>query len=291
VRTSTLAFRNERINEPLDLYNQFFDEFASIFVTLIDELPNIARDPVDAELIARLVDGRNEEKAFRYLTAPPISADDLVTVADARLTPSRLRVEPTEATRIRDTVLSILDPHRFPWITDDRAPTKEERHTAIVASAALAAAREVETHRRTTSKDTQEQAVKNLLTGIGFTQVAIREIPMLTAAPNPGEFCGETRLAGTRADVVVRLRDGRVMPIECKVSNSAVNSYKRLVHDTGGKAATWYRALGDAAIVPAAVRSGVFSPANCEDVQDNMRVALYWQHRLQDLTDFVKRAK
>ncbi len=290
-RTATRAFRTERLNEPLDLYNQFFGEFASIFSTLIDRLPGIAKDPVDADLIADLLDGKNEQKAFRYLTAPPISADDLMTVADATLTPSRLRVEPAEAARVRDTVLTILDPHRFPWIADDREPTKEERRIAVVASAALAAAREVETHRRNTSKEAQEQAVKDLLSSVGFKEVATREIPMLTAAPNPGEFCGETRLAGTRADVVVRLHDNRVMPIECKVSNSTVNSYKRIVHDTGGKAATWYRALGSAQVIPAAVLSGVFSPANLEDVQDNMGVALFWQHRLKNLADFVKRAK
>ena len=103
--------------------------------------------------------------------------------------------------------------------------------------------------------------MKDLLSSVGFKEVATREIPMLTAAPNSGEFCGETRLAGTRANVVVRVRDSRVMPIECKVSNSAVNSYKRIVHDTGGKAATWYRELGAAQVVPAAVLSGVFSPA------------------------------
>lgn len=291
VRTATQAFRNERINEPLDRYNQFFRQFATIFAALIGELPNIAKDPIDAELIARLIDGRNEQKAFRYLAAPPISADDLATVADATLTPSRLRVDAAEAKRVRDIILTILDPHRFPWVADDRAPSKEERHTAIVASAALAAAREVETHRRTISKETQEQMVKDLLAGNDFTQVAVREIPMLTTAPGPGEFCGEARLAGTRADVVVRLRDGRVMPIECKVSNSSVNSYKRLVHDTGGKAATWYRALGDAQVVPSAVLSGVFSPANCEDVQNSKRVALFWQHRLKDLSDFVRTAK
>jgi len=285
------TFRNERLNEPLDLYNQFFGEFASIFATLIDQLPRIAENPVDADLIADLLDGKNEQKAFRYLTAPPISADDLMTVADATLTPSRLRVEPAEAARIRDAVLAILDPHRFPWVADVRKPSKEERRTAVVASAALAAAREVETHRRNTSKEAQERAVKDLLLSVGFKEVATREIPMLTAAPNPGEFCGETRLAGTRADVVVRLRDNRVMPIECKVSNSAVNSYKRIVHDTGGKAATWYRQLGAAQVIPAAVLSGVFSPANLEDVQDNKGVALFWQHRLKDLADFVKRAK
>src|SRR6266699_2143202 len=80
-RAATIAFRNERVNEPLDLYNRFFDEFATIF----------------AELIAHLLDGKSQQKAFRYLTAPPISADDLATIADANLTPSRLRVDSTEA--------------------------------------------------------------------------------------------------------------------------------------------------------------------------------------------------
>jgi hypothetical protein len=285
------AFRNERLNEPLDLYNKFFGQFAAIFAKLIDQLPSIVRSPVDAGLIAELLDSKNKQKAFRYLTAPPISADDLVTVADATLTPSRLCVAPGEAMRVRDTVLTILDPHRFPWVNAGRRPTSKEKHTAIVASAALAAAREVETHRRNTSKEAQEQAVKDLLAGIGFNEVATREIPMLTAAPNLGEYCGETRLAGTRADIVARLRDGRVMAIECKVSNSAVNSYKRVVHDTGGKAATWYRELGSAQVIPAAVLSGVFNPTNLVDVQDDKGVALFWQHRLNDLAQFVKQAK
>lgn len=291
VRTATRAFRNERISEPLDLYNRFFDRFAAIFGDLIEKLRDIAKDPVDAALIADLVDGKSKQKAFRYLTAPPIWADDLATVADAALTPSRLRVEPADAMRVCDTVLAILDPHRFPWVADDRQPTKEERRIAVIASAALAATREVETHRRNTSQGVQEQAVNDLLRDTGFAEAAVRQIPMLTAAPNPGEFCGETRLAGTRAEVVVRLRDGRMMPIECKVSNSAVNSYKRLVHDTGGKAETWYRQLGAAQVIPAAVLSGVFNPANCEDVQNDKRVALFWQHRLRDLADFVTRAK
>jgi XamI restriction endonuclease len=284
------AFRNERLGEPLDLYNKFFAQFTAIFTNLVDELGNVAKDPVDFDLIADLVTGRAKQKAFRYLTAPPISADDLQTVADAILTPSRLRLETAQAKRVRDTILTIIDPHRFPWVMDARRPTPHEKHAAIVASAALAAASEVGTHRRNTSKAAQEHAVKALLSGIGFRQVAVREIPMLTTAPRPGQFCGETRLAGTRADVVARLKDGRVMAIECKVSNSAVNSYKRLVHDTGGKAGTWYAQLGRAQVVPAAVMSGVYSPANLLDVQNNMHVALFWQHRLKDLADFVKKA-
>ena len=39
-----------------------------------------------------------------------------------------------------------------------------------------------------------------------------------------------------KAGTVVRLRDRRVMPIECKVSNSEVNSFKRVNHEAAGKA-------------------------------------------------------
>jgi hypothetical protein len=284
-------FRHERLEEPLELYNEFFGKFAGLFGELIDNLPALVANPIDAALVADLIDGRDAQKVFRYLAAPPISSDDLMTVADATLAPSRLRLDAESAKRVRDTVLAIMDPHRFPRVTQNRKPTKQERATAIISSAVLAAAREVESRRRNTAKEAQEKAVKGLLISIGMKEVKTRDIPMLTAAPAPGEFCGESRLAGTRADVVVRLQDGRVMAIECKVSNSAVNSYKRIVHDTGGKAATWFAQLGRAQVIPSAVLSGVFTAANLEDVQDNKGVTLYWQHRLSDIADFVNNAK
>ena len=165
------AFRNERLLEPLDLYNRFFTTFAGIFRELVDKLPEVTADPVNAELIAELVDGRDAQKAFRYLTGPPISKDDLETVADAMLTPSRLRIDPESAKRIRHTVLTIIDPHRFPWLTEDRQPSNDERERAVIASAALAASSDVGTIRRNTSKEAQEEAVKDVLTGIGMKQV------------------------------------------------------------------------------------------------------------------------
>lgn len=285
------AFRDERLLEPLDLYNQFFTTFTNIFRELINKLPDVAAEPVDAELIADLIDGRDAQKAFRYLTAPPISEDDLETVADATMTPSRLRMDANGAKRIRDTVLTIIDPHRFPWVAEGRQPSNDERERAVIASAALAASSDVGTKRRGMSKEAQEKSVKDLLAGLGMKEVKAKEIPILTAAPAPGFFCGETRLAGTRADAVARLKDGRVMAIECKVSNSVVNSYKRLVHDTGGKAAHWYNQLGRAQVIPSAVLSGVYGTANLEDVQENKGVYLFWQHRLSDLAAFIKKVK
>lgn len=71
------------------------------------------------------------------------------------------------------------------------------------------------------------------------------------------------------------------------MSNSSVNSYKRIVHDTGGKATIWYQQFGRANMVVTAVLSGVFSPANLEHVQNDKDVFLFWAHRLGDLKSFL----
>jgi hypothetical protein len=289
VATAIKIFRSERIDEPKERYGDYFAKFSRLVGELIDNLPAVLADPVDPALIANFVRGRDRNKAFRYLTAPPISQDDLETLADTRVGPIVLAKDPKAAGRVRDVVKAVIDPHRFPWIADKRQPTIEERERAIVATATLAATRDVETDRRSVSKEGQERAVTELLGSLGMTEVPARDIPSLSSnsAPAPGEYCGESRVAGTRADVVARLKNGDIMLIECKVSNSAVNSYKRVVHDTGGKAAHWYNALGKASTIPCAVLGGVFARQNLEQVQ-NADVYLFWQHRLNDLANYVR---
>lgn len=289
VIAATSIFRTERIGEPKQKYDAFFGKFEAIFSELIDEMPNIFVDPIDLKLLSRLLKGKDRKKAFRYLAAPPISEDDLKTLADSGYGPLVINRDPAAAMRIRDLIRTVLDSHRFPWIDAKRPPTDEERTSAIAASTAMAATKDVETNRRSNSKQVQEQAVKDILKALGMSEVPVRDIPSLSSgtAPTPGEYCGESRVAGTRADVVARLKNGDIMLIECKVSNSAVNSYKRVVHDTGGKAAHWYSALGKASTIPCAVLGGVFAPQNLEQVQ-NADVYLFWQHRLSDLADYIR---
>jgi len=286
--TSRDNFRHERLDEPLELYAQHFATFSGIFAGLVDRIPELQAPQLDANVIADLMGDENNRRAFCYLTAPPISEDDLKTLAEASLAAGTLRRNPDQAARLRDIVFRILDPHRFPWVIEGRAPLPEERAAAVVASAALVAARKVETFRRNDAKDRQENKVKELLRELGFVEDAKRPIPTAAAAPARGHFMGETPLAGAKADVVATLHDGRIMAIECKVSNSAVNSYKRIVHDTGGKATIWYRELGRANVIASAVLSGVFSPANCLSVQNDKDVFLFWEFRLEDLRNFIQ---
>ena len=121
-----------------------------------------------------------------------------------------------------------------------------------------------------------------MLLEIGFEEEPARNMALLDAAPAPGKFCGESKLGDSRADLVIRLYDGRAMPVECKTSNSAVNSFKRVNHEALGKARAWIAAFGGRQIVPCAVLSGVFNPSNLDSAQAE-GLAIVWSHRLQDL--------
>lgn len=88
---------------------------------------------------------------------------------------------------------------------------------------------------------------------------------------------------GTRkADFVIGLWDHRRMLIECKVSNSELNSVKRLNNDAAAKAEAWLQDFGRNNVVPAAVLSGVYKINNLIEAQDR-GLALFWAHDLSQL--------
>jgi hypothetical protein len=125
------------------------------------------------------------------------------------------------------------------------------------------------------------------LLGAGFSRVPPRAMNTMVDAPNPGEFCGESNLGGRKADIVLRLWDNRLMPVECKVSNSAVNSIKRLKNDAAVKARVWKEDFGRRQVVPAAVLSGVYKLQHLEDAQ--LRgLTLFWAHRLPEMLDWIE---
>ncbi|HEX7324481.1 MAG TPA: XamI family restriction endonuclease [Rhodanobacteraceae bacterium] len=278
-------FRSQRLHEPLKHWQAAFAQYEAQFRELFDEY-NIAR-PADLtpEEVAKIFQAGLGD-ALRYLAAPPISADDLKVLADASLAPSTLARKPESAQRVLSTILEALDPLRFPWVTTARLPTDAEKSVAILASAVLATAQRVATTRRNDGKTAQEHAVRQYLSGIGMHQVETRGIDTLADAPSVGEFCAEARVGTRKADVSVRLYDRRLMPIECKVSNSATNSVKRLNNDAAVKAVTWLKEFGTQQVVPAAVVSGVFKVRNLVQAQES-GLALFWGHDLERLGEFV----
>ena len=175
-----------------------------------------------------------------------------------------------------------------PW--EIERPDEAERNAAVLASAALLAVRRLEAKRRSEGGQGQEDAVKKALRDAGLTEVPTRKIPRLEDAPRPGQFCGESLLGERKADIVVGLWDARVLPIECKVSNSATNSVKRLNDTTVSKAESWRKQLGDTQLVPAAVLSGVYKLHNLISAQKR-GVTLFWAHDLPKLIEWIQGMK
>jgi hypothetical protein len=281
-------FRNERMEEPLEDYLEAFDEYQGHIEELLETTVDLAQ--LENTALDVLTDPHLLE-AFRYLAAPPISQDDLKVLAEATsLAKGPLQSRPEDVRRLIQVVRLVLDRRRFSWVVENREPTEAERGAAVMASAALMAASRVQTNRRTLGKKQQEALVTQALKDLGLTEVAAREIPNVSHAPAPGEFCGESVLGTRKGDIIVTLWDHRVMPIECKVSNSTLNSVKRLNNDAAVKAVSWKRDFGLRQVVPSAVLSGVYNLHNLLEAQDR-GLCLFWAHDLAPLTAWITQTK
>jgi hypothetical protein len=289
VENAKAVFRQTRASEPVQAWIDEVGKRKAEFALLLDN-HNLASPseltPTDLPAIvrAKLLD------ALRYVPGPPISADDLSVVAEVKsLSAKRLAERPEDAARLLETILRSADPYRFKWLHDKREPTAEERKDAIVASALLHAAQRLATDRRNLAKRIQEQSVRDMLVSAGFECRPVpKKITNYAHFPPAGVVsAGECLFGPTRADIIARLWDDRVIALECKVSNSAVNSYKRVLETTLQKKDAWNKVFGEANIVPSAVLAGAYSPANLTTAQSN-GLTLFWSHRLDDLRTFTE---
>lgn len=281
------VFRKRRMEEPLEEYLEAFDKYQGIIEDLLEQTVDLS--DVNGPLI-QVVTNPNLLEALRYLAGPPISADDLKTVANVVLTPKKLAKDPEMARTIIKVIFDGLDRRRFPWVLEEREPTEAERGAAVLASAALMATRHVGTSRRHLDKKEQEEDVLTALADAGLTRVATRSVNVTNEAPKAGEFCGESLLGKCKADILVGLWDGRILPIECKVSNSATNSVKRLNNDAAAKAEEWRKDFGAVQVVPSAVLSGVYKLRNLENAQGR-GLHLFWAHNIAQLIDWIAKTK
>lgn len=281
-------FREERITEPLEDYLGFFKTSRQAMENLLELTDDLRKARLHAPEV--MGDAQMAEAA-RFVASPVISKDDLETIAEVTMARTLVKREPDRGRKLLETILAGLDRERFPWLTEGREPTEAERETAIVASAALRATRLSETARRTLGKKEQEASVKNfLIDECGFAEGPSREITHLQKAPAPGQFCGEVHVGSRLSDVPIRLWDGRLMPTECKVSNSSTNSYKRINNDAAVKSVVWREEFGRNNVVPVAILSGVFALSNLEYAQDH-GLTLFWAHDLSPMKSFIDAAR
>jgi hypothetical protein len=280
-------FRTIRMEEPLEQYSDQFEAMLEHVENLLELTVDLTQ-LTDEDVAVAVVTDPGMMTALRYLAGPPISEDDLKVLSDVSLNPSVLSKNPDQALTLVETVMLGLDRNRFPWIGEERDPEVAEREAGIVGTSAMMAYRKVLTARANESKDAQELAVAAALVEHGgFKQVDPRTVSTFTDAPNPGQFCHESDVGGRKADIVVRGWDGSLIPIECKVSNSSLNSVKRLNNDAAVKAKTWIAKFGSNQTAPAAVIAGVFKLKNLKDAQDD-GLTLFWAHEIDKLIDYLE---
>src|SRR5947207_2658408 len=111
-QTAVVAFRTERMQEPLEAYLEAFDEYRSAVEDLLEATVDLTQL---AQVTEQVLTDPALLEAVRYLAGPPISADDLKVLADVEsLAAGRVRADPEMGQRVVDTVLLALDRRRFP---------------------------------------------------------------------------------------------------------------------------------------------------------------------------------
>lgn len=228
----------------------------------------------------------------RYLGGPPISQDDIDTLARGSIT-RRKKIPLEVAEKAAKVIQMVWDPVRFPWVQGRRPPTDEERAKAIEWTAGLWAVQRFGTERRMESSARQEKATIDILKNEGWNRdLDIQEIQTAGDLDNlsRGTFATHVYVKGAECDIPVRLQDDRLLAIECKASNSSLNSIKRLIRETGGKAKLWQSEFGKQ-VITGAVLSGVYRLKNLKDAQEEFGIAIFWEHNLEPLRDFLRNAK
>lgn len=271
---------------PTEAWKQHFTRSNERFTVLFKQLGELAPKKISDSALASAY-RLNLGEALRYLSGPPISDDDLRVLADVpSLAPGILARDRTKLRQVFSIIEKTIDPYRFPWVVERRSPTKNEKAAALLASAVLLAAQRISTARRGFGKSTQEALVKEFLASLKYKERPRMKISTIVEGPKNSEFCEESIVGKDKADIILRLNDTRLMLIECKVSNSAVNSVKRINREAVAKAVYWLDAFGTNQVVPTAVISGVFNVNNLMQAQET-GLTLFWSHDLKKLGNFI----
>jgi hypothetical protein len=279
------SFRRERLEEPLEAYLDYFQIYQERIEDLLEATVDLSTFP---ETAGEVLTNPRLLEVVRYLPGPPISTADLQVLTEATsLTSKRFQADPELLRRVVEVISVGLDRRRFPWVTEGREPDEAERLAAIVATAALMRTQRLSTARKNEGKKMQERKVEDALLHSGFQKVASRTVSTAYDLPELGQFCGESMLGNRKADFIVRLWDNRALAVECKVSNSATNSVKRLNNDAAAKAEEWKKDFGERQVVPTAVLSGVYKLRNLENAQ-RRGLTLFWAHELDAMLEWIE---
>jgi hypothetical protein len=278
-----LAFVNEAAEAYTNLMDSevFGETWKESVVEARAEVVSVLEATRDLSAIddALLASG-SHARALRFLLGPPMSQDQFVLACPEWSKSSEKTGRPLgpEASIAFARAFELWkDPERAALLGD---PVTRQR--AIDATAILIANNTFATRKRMRLAKAQEDAAAAVLEKLGFRQIA----PGLVDSPGAvadGEYARATQFvtadgSSQEVDLAVGLKGGRILALECKVSNDRTNSIKR-VNDVIKKAAGWQTQWGRF-VITGALLQGVFSVKEPRRLIDN-RIRIFWSHRLE----------
>ena len=293
-RNRFVAERRAALSYEQELYAEWLASYIEIVRGLLGESEDLRA------LTGPVLEDRKFLDVARYLAVPPISLDDLDTLTDScfgawvgQKTDRGARPEKQDFDVAASIISERLDKERARWLRGSVGPTKDERHLFTVGAASIRAMSRLVTKRRGDRSGRQEEQTREAIRKAGYVETKPPGTLIDPVAEmEPGTFSTKSRkLAGTNMDVPVRLKaehaTGQLfLAIECKVSNSSLNSRKRLL-EVKSKRETWDSSGLLHRFRTAVVLAGVFDVNRLKQAQDS-GVLIFWEHRHEDLTAFLE---
>ena len=232
--------------------------------------------------------------AFRHLLAPPKSQDQFKLLCSAWSKSTEKTGKGLSEEVAIDVATAIerrLDVSITPWRAAKRPPSAAERSLVVERVISSIAPKATDTAKRNRLSNAQEQAVVKLLLTNKWTQLPSTEIDHRGVVPER-HFMHKTRFAtattsAQEVDIACGLRGSIVAAMECKVTNDATNSVKR-INDVLKKAAAWKIHYGTF-VKTAALLQGVIKPSDVQRLTDE-GIQVFWSHDLNLFLDWVEKS-
>lgn len=224
---------------------------------------------------------------LRHLFAPPISQDQMKLALpsypkSAEIKGSRVSVK--AAKEFSAAFSERRDRSLTGWLSTNSDPSRRQIRKILHTLTPMISSQIFNTARRNRLADEQEKAVEVFLAAKGWDKA--RSIPI----SGPSDILPKTYMRKTRCqssptakkevDIACGIKSNLIMAMECKVSNDATNSVKR-IHDVTDKTKSWAIQWGNM-IQTAAMLQGVIAYKDVKQLLDQ-NVLVFWSHDLEPL--------
>lgn len=231
--------------------------------------------------------------ALRRMLAPPMSQDQFAILCSSYSKgreKSGSPIDPVKAAEVAKTFLAWRDKRLTRWLDEGRPPSRNEVRILMEAVALRIVDQKLLSDKRTSHADRQEQAVVDTLEKLGWNRKtsSLLEMPQDLAA---GDFMRKTRCATTGAPREVDIACGlgkTIVAMECKVSNDATNSIKR-IDDILQKERGWTSKWAGF-IETAAMLQGVIEYKDVSRLLER-DVLVFWSHRPEEFEAWIRKRR